>query len=163
RSFDIIYSVSNDNGSNETSGVQASPSGPATTFSCGTSTLTNGLDVTYTLTGGLPPTCNWSPGPNMPSVIARHPALHFPPSGSFSPVSGCSPHRPGSEFLHPFKYDPANHKWTTHSASYPDNQVNDMACGVLTQAGTPCIYCVGGSAAGATTATGRVFCFNPAT
>src|SRR5262249_36554077 len=57
----------------------------------------------------------------------------------------------------------ANNKWTTNSATYPDNQVNDMACGVLTQAGTPCIYCVGGSAAGATTATGRVFCFNPAT
>jgi len=30
--------------------VQASATGPATTFSCGTATLTNGLDVTYTIT-----------------------------------------------------------------------------------------------------------------
>ena len=38
-----------------------------------------------------------------------------------------------------------------------------MACGVLTDAGTPYIYCVGGSAAGATVATGRVFRYNPVT
>jgi hypothetical protein len=48
--FDIIYGATSDNGSDETSGVQASPTGPATTFSCGTATLTNGLDVTYTIT-----------------------------------------------------------------------------------------------------------------
>jgi len=39
--------------------------------------------------------------------------------------------------------------------------MNNMACGVLTVSGTPSIYCVGGSAAGATTATGRVFSYNP--
>jgi hypothetical protein len=39
----------------------------------------------------------------------------------------------------------------------PDNQMNNMACGVLSVSGTPSIYCVGGSAAGQTTATGRVF------
>ena len=38
-----------------------------------------------------------------------------------------------------------------------------MACGVLTEAGTPYIYCVGGSAAGLTTATARVFRYNPVT
>ena len=48
--FDIIYGATSDNGSDETSGVQASATGPATTFSCGTATLTNGLDVTYTIT-----------------------------------------------------------------------------------------------------------------
>jgi hypothetical protein len=32
-----------------------------------------------------------------------------------------------------------------------------MACAVLTDAGTPYIYCVGGSAAGQTTTTDRVF------
>ena len=41
--------------------------------------------------------------------------------------------------------------------------MNNMACGVLTVSGTPSIYCVGGSAAGATTATGRVFSYNPVT
>ena len=41
--------------------------------------------------------------------------------------------------------------------------MNNMACGVLTVSGTPSIYCVGGSAAGAATATGRVFSYNPVT
>ena len=41
--------------------------------------------------------------------------------------------------------------------------MNNMACGVLTVSGTPSIYCVGGSAAGQTTATARVFSYNPAT
>src|SRR6059036_3189925 len=45
----------------------------------------------------------------------------------------------------------------------PDNTMNNMACGVLTVSGTPQIYCVGGSAAGQTTATARVFSYNPAT
>ena len=45
----------------------------------------------------------------------------------------------------------------------PDNQMNNMACGVLSVSGTPSIYCVGGSAAGQTTATGRVFSYNPVT
>ena len=45
----------------------------------------------------------------------------------------------------------------------PDNQMNNMACGVLTVSGTPYIYCVGGSAAGQTTATARVFSYNPVT
>ena len=38
-----------------------------------------------------------------------------------------------------------------------------MACGVLTVGGTPQIYCVGGSAAGATVSTTRVFSYNPMT
>ena len=38
-----------------------------------------------------------------------------------------------------------------------------MACGVLTVSGTPQIYCVGGSAAAQTTATARVFSYNPVT
>jgi N-acetylneuraminic acid mutarotase len=41
--------------------------------------------------------------------------------------------------------------------------MNNMACGVLTVSGTPQIYCVGGSTAGQTTATGRVFSYNPVT
>src|SRR4029077_6117947 len=44
-----------------------------------------------------------------------------------------------------------------------DNQGNNMACGVLTVSGTPLIYCVGGSAGGQTTATARVYSYDPAT
>jgi hypothetical protein len=52
--FDIFYGATVDNGSGETSGVQASAAGPATTFSCGTGALINGLKVTYTCTGATP-------------------------------------------------------------------------------------------------------------
>ena len=51
-SFDVIYGATSDSGLDETSGVQASSAGPATTFSCGTATLTNGLKVTYMCSGG---------------------------------------------------------------------------------------------------------------
>ena len=65
--------------------------------------------------------------------------------------------------MHPFEYDPGPNSWTTKSATYPDNQVNNMACGVLNVNGADYIYCVGGSAAGATTATDRVFRYDPVT
>src|SRR5215469_13319836 len=52
--FDVIYGATSDNGSDETSGVQASAAGPATTFSCGVPMLTNGLKVTYTCQGAAP-------------------------------------------------------------------------------------------------------------
>ena len=65
--------------------------------------------------------------------------------------------------MHPFEYSPIPNGWITKSATYPDNQVNDMACGVLNVNGADYIYCVGGSAAGATTATDRVFRYDPVT
>ena len=49
------------------------------------------------------------------------------------------------------------------SDTLPDNQVSNMACGELTVSGTHLIYCVGGSAAGASVATARVFSYNPST
>ena len=67
----------------------------------------------------------------------------------------------GSEFTHPFEYDSGSNTWTIKAATYPDNQVSNMACAVLTVSGTPYIYCVGGSAAGQTTATARVFFYDP--
>ena len=57
--------------------------------------------------------------------------------------------------------DSGSDTWTIKTATYPDNQVNNMACAVLTVGGTPYIYCVGGSAAGQTTATARVFFYDP--
>src|SRR6476646_1003793 len=61
-SFDVIYGATSDSGLDETSGVQAGPGGPATTFSCGTATLTNGLKVTYTCAaGGASPTPTATP------------------------------------------------------------------------------------------------------
>ena len=69
----------------------------------------------------------------------------------------------GNDFVHPFEYDPGANTWTIKSATFPDNQVSNMACGVLTDGGTDYIYCVGGSAGGQTTATARVFRYNPVT
>ena len=43
-SFDVIYGATSDSGLDETSGVQAGPAGPATTFSCGTATSDERLE-----------------------------------------------------------------------------------------------------------------------
>ena len=45
--FDVVYGATADNGSAEESGVQSSPTGPATQFSCLAATLTTGLKTTY--------------------------------------------------------------------------------------------------------------------
>ena len=111
------------------------------------------------------PSCTpgWVAGPDLPSVGVRMVGVYFPANGKFYAMGGRSADTAGSDFTHPFEYDPGTNTWTTKAATYPDNQVNNMACGVLTDAGTPYIYCVGGSAAGATMATGRVFRYNPVT
>src|SRR5438093_3755245 len=76
-------------------------------------------------------------------------------------MGGRSSDLAGSDFTHPFEYNSGSNTWTTKAATYPDNQVNNMACGVLTVGGTRYIYCVGGSAATQTTATARVFFYDP--
>jgi hypothetical protein len=87
--------------------------------------------------------------------------VYFLANGKFYAMGGRSMDGVGNEFVHPFEYDPVSNTWTIKSATYPDNQVNDMACDVLTDSGTPYIYCVGGSAGGQTTATDRVFRYDP--
>jgi hypothetical protein len=133
--------------------------------------------------------CSWLTGQDLPSVGTRLVGVFFPgnfhhartpppaggftalpgptvappPPGKFYAMGGRSSDTAGSDFMHPFQYDPASNNWTTTSATYPDNQVSNMACGVLNVTGGDYIYCVGGSAAGATTATDRVFRYNPVT
>jgi plastocyanin len=104
----------------------------------------------------------WSAGPDMPSPAVRAAGVYFPPNGKFYVMGGRFSDTPGSEFTHPFEYDPATNQWTTKSATYPDFLVNNVACGVLTADGTPYIYCAGGSiVATPTETTGRVFRFDP--
>jgi len=112
----------------------------------------------YTVEGNF---CGWSPGPDMPSVGIRLVGVYFPANGKFYEMGGRSSDSAGSDFTHPFEYDPVSNAWTTKSATYSDNQVNNMACGVLNDSGTDYIYCVGGSAAGQTTAISRVFRYDP--
>src|SRR6266567_2507765 len=113
----------------------------------------------------LGPGCTpgWSAGPSLPSVGVRLVGVHFAGNGLFYGMGGRSSDSGGSDFTHPFEYNPGTNTWTTKAATYPDNQVNNMACGELFESGTHFIYCVGGSAAGQTTATARVFRYNPVT
>ena len=80
-------------------------------------------------------------------------------------MGGRSSDTAGSDFTHPFEYNPATDTWITKAAAYPDNRVSNMACGVLTVGGTPQIYCVGGAPAqiGSAITTARVFSYNPVT
>ena len=105
----------------------------------------------------------WSTGPDLPSVGARLVGVYFPANGKFYETGGRSSDPAGNEFTHPFEYDPANNTWTTKSATYPDIQVSNMACGVLSDAGTPYIYCVGGSDVASQTTTGRIFRYDTVT
>ena len=111
---------------------------------------------------GITCTPGWSVGPDLPSPGVRFVGVYFPPNGRFYAMGGSN--GVGTNFTHPFEYDPTSNTWTIKSATFPDNQVSNMACGVLAVSGTPYIYCVGGSSAATpTTATARVFYYNPVT
>ncbi len=116
----------------------------------------------YTVEGPEP--CSWSAGPNLPSVGTRFVGVFFPANGKFYAMGGRSSDSQGSEFRHPFEFDPVGNAWTTDmAATYPDEIVNNMACGVLNDAGTDYIYCAGGSQVVVNLVTGRVFRYNPIT
>jgi hypothetical protein len=129
----------------------------------------NAFEVNPPPPGGYPegPICSppsWNAGPDLPSPGVRSVGVYFPPNGKFYAMGGRSSDSAGSDFMHPFEYDPNTNSWATKAATYPDNQVNNMACGVLLNVTTGyAIYCVGGSAAGQTTATARVFRYDPIT
>src|SRR5437762_7933034 len=107
--------------------------------------------------------CSWSAGPSMPTVLVRSVGVFFPADGNFYSMGGRTSDVAGSDFQHVLRYSPGSNTWTQMGVTLPDNTMNNMACGVLTLGGTPEIYCVGGSAAGQTTATARVFYYNPVT
>jgi hypothetical protein len=105
----------------------------------------------------------WSAGPNLPNTLVRAVGVFFPANGRFYAMGGRSADGTGNDSTHPFEYDPTTNAWTTKAATFPDIRMNNMACGVLTAAGTPYIYCVGGSAGGLTDGIARVFQYNPVT
>src|SRR5207253_7142100 len=90
--FDVFYNFVGDNGGNEGSGVQASATGPATTYSCLQPILTDGLKVTYTLVCPSPtptPTATSTPTPTvMPSVT---PTTTPTPTPSVTPTPRIQP------------------------------------------------------------------------
>ena len=106
----------------------------------------------------------WSAAAPLPTPGVRLVGVYFQANGKFYAMGGRASDTAGNEFTHPFEYDPDTNTWTTKAATYPDNLVNNMACGVLTDAGTPYIYCVGGSVVSTpTVTTGRVFRYDPVT
>src|SRR5262245_23099146 len=107
--------------------------------------------------------CTWYAGPDMPTVLVSAVGVFFTDTSFFYTVGGRTADTAGSDFQHVLRFDTATLNWLQMPSTLPDNQMNNMACGVLTVSGTPQIYCVGGSAAGQTTATDRVFSYNPAT
>jgi hypothetical protein len=114
------------------------------------------------------PTCSpsgagWSAGPDLPTTLVRAVGVYFPADGMFYSVGGRTSDNAGSDFQHVLQYNPSTNTWTQKGVTLPDTNMNNMACGVLTVSGTAQIYCVGGSTAGQTTATARVFSYNPAT
>ena len=106
----------------------------------------------------------WSAAAPLPTPGVRMAGVYFPANGKFYAMGGRASDTAGNEFTHPFEYDPNTNTWTTKAATYPDNMVNNIACGVLSDAGTPYIYCAGGSVVSTpTVTTGRVFRYNPVT
>jgi Family of unknown function (DUF6519) len=108
---------------------------------------------------------SWSAGPDMPSAGVGLVGFFIGSSelttGDFDAMGGRSSDVAGSDFTNPFDYNLSANTWATRGATYPDNQVNNMACGILSDSkGGIYIYCVGGSAGGQTTATDRVFRYN---
>src|SRR5437870_6449308 len=103
----------------------------------------------------------WSSGANLPTNVIRAVGVFFPGNGKFYAMGGRTSDVAGSDLTHPFEYNPTADSWTTKTATYPDNQVNNMACGVLTISAASRIVCVGGSAAGQATATARVLVYDP--
>ena len=105
----------------------------------------------------------WSAGPNhLAAGIVRAVGISFT-NGRFYTMGGRSSDAAGSDTTNPFEYNPGTNAWVMKAAAYPDNKVNNMACGVLTVGGTPQIYCTGGSAATIVGNASRVFSYNPVT
>src|SRR6188474_3210323 len=108
----------------------------------------------------------WTAGPLLPTTNVRSFGVYFPANGRFYLMGGREDDSAGSDAVNPFEYNPATNTWATRAALYPDNQVNNMACGLLTAGSTPLIYCVGGSQAAAPMGSPRavrVFTYNPET
>jgi hypothetical protein len=108
------------------------------------------------------PAASWSNGPDLPTSLIRATGIYFPANGRFYAMGGRSSDLFGSEMTTPYEYNPKTNSWAFKTAPFPDNQVCNMACGVLSVGRTPYIYCVGGTTGGgATTATQRVFRYDP--
>jgi Galactose oxidase, central domain len=104
---------------------------------------------------------SWSAGPSPSTPITRGAGAWFAPNGKFYVLGGRSSDAVGSDLINPREYDPVAGTWAIKAAAFNDNQVCNLVVGVLVDAGTPVIYTVGGSAAGAATSTTVVRRYDP--
>jgi len=106
----------------------------------------------------------WETRAPIPGPIVRAWGQFFPGNGNFYALGGRASDTAGSDYLNPREYVPGNPgTWTVKASAFPDNQVNNMVGGILNIGGSNVIVLVGGSAAGATTATAAVRTYDPMT
>jgi N-acetylneuraminic acid mutarotase len=104
---------------------------------------------------------SWTSGASFPSTMVRGAGVWFPANGRFYVMGGRTSDAAGSDLFFPAEYNPGSNSWAIKTASFPDNQNNNMIGAVLTEGGTPYIYCIGGSAAGAAVSTTAVRRYDP--
>ena len=60
---------------------------------------------------------SWSSGPNLPGNVARAVGVYFPANGRFYSIGGRSADSAGTDFTHPFEYNPATNTWVTKAST----------------------------------------------
>jgi hypothetical protein len=185
--FDIVYGQVDQTGTSATVGVQNGIGPQNTQFECNTGGLASGMVLTFrtppcgtatpTITG-TPPTntptrtstptpcgasAGWSAGANVnETAMVRAAGVWLATTGKLYAMGGRPSDAAGSDFTSPHVYDPTTNSWSTDTlATFPDNNVNNMACADLVVGGSHKIYCVGGSFATGISATSRVFAYDP--
>ena len=111
--------------------------------------------------GTCTPPGAWVTVADFPGTVVRAWGAFFPPNGKFYLMGGRADDTAGDDFTTINIYDPATNTYPPSTATFEDNQVNNMVGGVLDFGGTQYIVVVGGSAAGATTATSDVRQYDP--
>ena len=109
--------------------------------------------------GPCTPPGAWTTRADFPSTIVRAWGQYF--DGKFYALGGRFDDVAGDDFIQVNIYDPLLDTWSQSNSTFVDGQVNNMVGGVLDFGGTQYIVVVGGSAAGATTATADVRQYDP--
>lgn len=133
--------------------------GIVSTFAIGT--IVGMADAAAAPAGVCAPPGAWTQRTDFPGTIVRSWGTYFPPTGLFYAIGGRADDTAGSDYTQINIYDPAMDSWSVSTATFEDNQVNNMVGGVLDVGGTMSIVIVGGSAAGAATATSDVRVYDP--
>jgi hypothetical protein len=103
----------------------------------------------------------WVAATPTPVPVVRAAGVWFAPTGRFYAMGGRQTDVAGSDLMNPLEYNPSTGSWSVKAGTFPDNQNNNFVAGVLVEGGTPYIFCVGGSAAGAATSSTAVRRYDP--